>query len=162
MGRNRAGAARGLWAERRVKRVLLDTGVILYALGGRSTHAEPCRRVLELAGTGAFALEAPVSLVQEVLHHRMQRMGDRAQAGADALAVASVCILHVVEPSDARAAVELFERWPELSARAAMLVAVAHRHGLEAILTVNGCFDDLPRLRRVDPSDEAAVAALIE
>ena len=145
-----------------MKRVLLDTCVLLYALGGRSAHAEPSRRVLTLAGTGELELQAPVELVREVLHHRAQRMGDRAQAAADALAAAALCSLQAFEPRDAHAAAKLFESSPGLSARAAALVAIAQRLGLDAILSADEGFDGLPHLRRVDPSDLGAIGALRE
>jgi uncharacterized protein len=143
-----------------VRGVLLDTGVLLYALGGHNAHAEPSRRVLELAGAGEIELQASVELVREVLHYRARRLGDRGQAAADALAAASLCGLHAIEPRDAHRAVELFEGSPGLSARAAALVAFAQRLGLEAILSVDDGFDGLPHLRRINPSDTGAVKAL--
>jgi uncharacterized protein len=145
-----------------VKRILLDTNVILYALGGPHAQAEPCRRILELAGEGSLRPEAPVDIVQEILHHRNRRLGDRAQATADALAAATLCRLHAVEPQDAREAARLFADSPRLSARDAIFAAIAGRHGLQTILSVDADFDGLPGLRRVDPADTAAVAALAE
>jgi uncharacterized protein len=141
-------------------RVLLDTNVVLYAIGGPHPYAEPCRRVLALAGAGALSLEAPVDLVQEVLHHRARRLGDRRQAAADALAAAALCRLHAVEPDDAREAVELFASSPTLSARDAIFAAIAGRHGLGAILSADADFDGLAQLCRIDPADDDAVAAL--
>jgi uncharacterized protein len=143
-----------------VKRVLLDTNVILYALGGPHAQAEPCRRILELTGEGSLQAEAPVDIVQEILHHRNRRLGDRAQAGRDALAAATLCRLHAVEPQDAREAARLFAASPRLSARDAVFAAIANRHGLQTILSADADFDGLPGLHRIDPTDAAAVAAL--
>lgn len=141
-------------------RVLVDTNVILYALGGPHAQAEPCRRVLALAGEGKLRLEAPVDLVQEILHHRSRRLSDRSQAAADALAAANLCRLHAVEPSDTRAAATLFASSSRLSARDAIFAAIASRHGLRTILSVDVDFDDLRDLRRVDPADTATVDVL--
>lgn len=141
-------------------RVLLDTNVILYALGGPHTQAEPCRRILELVGDGRLQAEAPVDIVQEILHHRNRRLGDRAQAARDAQAAATLCRLHAVEPQDAREAARLFADSPRLSARDAIFAAIATRHGLQNILSADADFDNLPGLRRIDPSDTAAVASL--
>jgi predicted nucleic acid-binding protein len=143
-----------------VKRVLLDSNVILYALGGPHAQAEPCRRILELAGEGSLRAEAPVDIVQEILHHRTRRLGDRAQATKDALAAATLCRLHAVEPQDAREAARLFGASPRLSARDAIFAAIATRHGLTTILSADADFDGLPGLQRIDPTDAAAVAAL--
>jgi predicted nucleic acid-binding protein len=143
-----------------VNRVLLDTNVILYAIGGPHAYAEPCRRIVALAGEGRIDLEAPVDLVQEILHHRARRLGDRRQAAAEALAVTTLCRLHAVEPQDASQAAELFAASGRLSARDAVFAAVAARHGLETILSADADFDELPGLRRVDPADSAAVTEL--
>ena len=142
-------------------RVLLDSNVILYAIGGEHPYAEPCRRIVALAGDGGVELEAPVDLVQEILHHRARRLGDRGKAAAEALAAARLCRLHAVEPQDATAAAELFAGSNSLSARDAVFAAVASRHGLDAILSADSDFDGLDNLRRIDPADSAAVTALV-
>lgn len=136
-----------------MKRVLVDTNVILYAIGGPHPYAEPCRGILALAGEGRFEMEAPVDLVQEILHHRTRRLGDRHQAAADARAAATLCRLHAVEPQDADKAAELFAASSRLSARDAVFAAVAIRHDLTAILSADGDFDGLSDLRRLDPAD---------
>ncbi len=144
-----------------MKRVLVDTNVILYAIGGPHPYAEPCRSILALAGEGSFDMEAPVDLVQEILHHRARLLGDRRQAAADARAAAALCRLHAVEPPDADKAAELFADSSRLSARDAVFAAVALRHGLEAILSTDSDFDGLSDLRRLDPADPEVVRELI-
>ncbi len=143
-----------------MKRVLLDTNVVLYAIGGPHVYAEPCRRIVALAGEGRLRVEAPVDLVQEVLHHRTRRLGDREQAVRDALAAAALCRLHAVEPRDARDAARIFADSPDLSARDAIFAAIGARYGLETILSADSDFDGLVRLRRIDPADSEAVAQL--
>jgi predicted nucleic acid-binding protein len=145
-----------------VRRVLVDTNVILYAIGGPHAYAEPCRSILALAGEGRFELEAPVDLVQEILHHRTRRLGDRRQATADARAAASLCRLHPVEPEDAGRVAELFEGSSRLSARDAVFAAVALRYDLDTILSADGDFDGLADLRRLDPADPETVRQLTE
>ena len=144
-----------------MKRVLVDTNIILYAIGGPHDYAEPCRGILALAGEGGFEMEAPVDLVQEILHHRARRLGDRRQAAADALAAAELCRLHAVEPQDAHKAAELFAASSSLSARDAVFAAVALRRDLETILSADGDFDGLSDLRRLDPADPETVRELL-
>lgn len=145
-----------------MKRVLLDPRVILYALGGSSAQIVSCRRVLALGADSQLRFEAPTDLVREVLHHRARRLGDRTQAAAEALRAALLCVLHPVESQEARTATELFGGHPTLSARGAIFVAFAQCHNLTTIISTDGDFDGLPGLRRIDPSDEAALAALTE
>ena len=143
-----------------MKRILVDTNVILYAIGGPHAYADPCRSILALAGEGRFEMEAPVDLVQEILHHRARRLGDRRQASAEARAAAALCRLHAVEPKDASKAAELFEYSSRLSARDAVFAAVALRHDLDTILSADGDFDGLSDLRRLDPADPQAIEEL--
>ena len=145
-----------------MRRVLLDPGVILYALGESSAYVLTCRRVLALGASSHIRFEAPADLIREMLHHRARRLGDRAQAAADTLRVALLCVLHPVEPQDACVAAELFGNHPALSVRAALFVAFAQRHDLTTIVSTDRGFDGLPQLRRVDPGDGAAIAALAE
>jgi uncharacterized protein len=143
-----------------VSRVLLDTNVILYALGGPHPYAEPCRRIVTLAGEGSLSPEAPVDLVQEILHHRARRLGDRRRAAADALAAATLCRLHAVDAQDTQLAAELFASTRLLSARDAVFAAVGVRHELATILSADTHFDELTVLRRIDPADAEAIARL--
>jgi predicted nucleic acid-binding protein len=143
-----------------VKRVLVDTNVILYSIGGPHPYAEPCRRLIALAGEGLFGMEAPVDIVQEILHHRTRRLGDRHQAVADATAAATLCRLHAVEPEDASEATRLFADSDRLSARDAVFVAIAGRHGLDTILSADSDFDGLSDLRRLDPAASSVVTQL--
>jgi uncharacterized protein len=145
-----------------VNRALLDTNVILYAIGGPHPYSRPCRHIVTLAGEGRLRLEAPVDLVQEVLHHRTRRIGDRSQAATDALAAATLCQLHAVEPQDAREAAKLFADSPTLSARDAIFAAIAARHGLDTIISADTDFDGHTQLRRIDPTDTAAIATLTQ
>jgi predicted nucleic acid-binding protein len=144
-----------------VRRVLVDTNVILYAIGGPHPYAEPCRRILTLAGEARIGLEAPTDLLQEVLRHRARRLGDRRQASVEALAAAGLCRLHAVEPRDAVHAAELFAGSDRLSARDAVFAAVAIRHDLETILSADTDFDELPGLRRLDPADSVTLRGLL-
>lgn len=140
-----------------MSRVLLDTNVILYAIGGPHPLAEPCRRVIRLAGEGGLTAEAPVDLIQEVLHHRTRRLHDREQAAREANAAARLCRLHAVLPEDALMATRLFASSPSLSARDAIFAAIAVRHGLREIISADDDFDGLPSLTRIDPADSAAI-----
>lgn len=144
-----------------MKRILVDTNVILYAIGGPHPYAEPCRRLIALAGEGQFAMEAPVGLVQEILHHRARRLGDRRQAAVEASAAATLCRLHAVEPEDVSEAARLFADSIRLSARDAVFAAIAARHGLDTILSADSDFDGRSDLRRLDPAESSTLAALV-
>jgi len=57
---------------------------------------------------------------------------------------------------------DLFEANPGLDARDAVFAAVALNRGIEVILTTDRAFDEVRGLERIDPSDERAIATLLD
>lgn len=143
-------------------RVLVDTAVFAYALGGDHPYREPCRAIIAAASRRALRLEASADLVQELAHVRLRRTGDRRVAADDARDAAALCELHEVRPDDAIRALALFRETPALSARNAAFAAIAIGRGIPAILSPDRDFDVVPGLARIDPADRPAVAGLEE
>ena len=143
-----------------MRRFLFDTNVFVYALGADHALREPCRRVLERAERGELRGEASVDLVQEVAHQRYRQTRQRAAAARAARRVAEAVVLHPFEPADLPLALDLFERSVRMTSRDACFAAVALNRGIDAVLSADRDFEDIAGLRRIDPADEAAVAAL--
>jgi uncharacterized protein len=141
-------------------RFLYDTAVFVYAFGADHPYAEPCRRIVDRAGDGDLRGEASADLVQELMHQRARRTGDRRRAAREAAAVAELCDLHEVRPEDIARALELFAGTVHLDARDAVFAAVALNRGVTAILSPDRAFDEVVGLVRVDPSDRQAVEDL--
>ncbi len=139
-------------------RVLLDTAVFVYAVGVGHPLREPARQLVAGLAAQRFEGEASVELVQEFLHQRTRRTGDRDEAAARARQVAALCTLHDVTPDDLRIALELFEGHERLHARDAIHAATAMNRGIDVIISPDVAFDGLPGLRRL--ALEQAVAAL--
>lgn len=144
-----------------MRRFLYDTNVFVYALGGPSPYREPCRRIVERAAAGRLDGEASADLVQEFLHQRMRQVGDRVQAVAAARRIPLLCRLHDVKASDLTLALWLFETHERVTARDATFAAVALNRGLDAILSADRDFDEIPGIERIDPRDEVRVHALL-
>ncbi|MGN6189331.1 MAG: type II toxin-antitoxin system VapC family toxin [Conexibacter sp.] len=144
-----------------MRRFLYDTNVFVYALGGPSPYREPCRAIVEKAAAGRLDGEASADLVQEFLHQRMRQVGDRALAAAAARRIPLLCRLHDVKASDLTLALWLFETHERVTARDATFAAVALNRGLDAILSADRDFDEIPGLERIDPRDEARVHTLL-
>jgi uncharacterized protein len=143
-----------------VTRFLYDTAVFVYAFGAEHRYAEPCRAIVERAGAGELRGEASADLVQELMHHRARRTGDRSRAADEAAAVAGVCELHEVRPEDVLRALELFASTERMGARDAVFAAVALNRGITTILSPDRAFDEVSGLVRVDPADDRAVEGL--
>lgn len=137
-------------------RVLLDTAVFVYAVGGPHPLRQPCRTLVRALTDQRLEGEASVEAVQEFLHQRARRTGDRQEAVERARQVAALCTLHEVAPEDLRVALELFARHEPLHARDAIHAATALNRGIGLVVSPDAAFDDIPGLTRISPEAAAA------
>lgn len=144
-----------------MRRFLYDTSIFIYALGREHPYKEPCREIVRKAATGDLQGEASADLLQELVHQRARRTGDRLEAAKAARSVAKLAWWHPLEPNDVQRGIDLFESYKDLSARDAVFAALAINRGIDAILATDRAFDGIDGLERIDPADERAVAALI-
>lgn len=141
-------------------RFLYDTAVFAYALGGEHAYRDPCREIVARAGRGEIRGEASADLIQELLHQRFRRTGDRHLAARQAREASALCALHEVRADDVRRGVGLFADSSRLSARDAVFAALALNREVTVILSSDRAFDEVPGLRRLDPLDREGVGAL--
>jgi uncharacterized protein len=144
-----------------VRRFLYDTSIFIYALGREHPYREPCREIVRRAAAGDLQGEASADLLQELLHQRARRTGDRIGAAAAARWVAKLVWWHPLEPNDVQRGMDLFENHNDLDARDAIFAALAINRGIDTILATNRAFEGIDGLERIDPADERAVATLI-
>lgn len=142
-------------------RVLVDSNVFLHALGNDEALRRACSEITDRLGDGEFIGEASVLVVNEVVHVRNRRLGDRRQAVSNGQNAARLLTLHAIDERDVVAALELFLTHERLDMSDAIQAAVARRQGLHVVLSTDRGFDGIPGLRRVDPADAEAVAAVL-
>lgn len=142
-------------------RVLLDANVFLHALGGHVDLRPACRTILGHVGSGVIKGEASTLVIDEVVHVRHRRLGDRRLAVKDGRSAATLCRLHAVTEREIDAALSLFGAQPRLQMRDAVHVATAQHHDLSVVISTDRGLDGVPGLRRVDPADAAAVQSLL-
>jgi len=140
--------------------VVLDTAVFVYAVGGEHPYREPCRAIVDRARLRFLSAAVSADLLQEFVHYRARRTGDRADAVRQAGEIPSFCRVLDVTLADARAALDLFAKHKRLDARDAVFAAAALARDIGHILSPDRAFDDVPGLVRVDPMDTHAVEAL--
>jgi len=145
----------------RVRRFLYDTSIFIYALGREHPYKEPCREIVRKAATGDLQGEASVDLLQELMHQRARRTGNRLDAAKAARSVARLAWWHPVEPNDVQRGIGLFEAHDDIDAHDAVFAALAINRGIDAILATDRAFDGIAGIERIDPTDERAVASLI-
>jgi predicted nucleic acid-binding protein len=140
--------------------ILLDTTVLVYAVGAEHPLREPCRRVLAAHGAGAIDATTTVEVIAEFAHVRARRRG-RTDAVEIARRYAAAFTLLSTDADDLAGGLELFERHHELGAFDAMLAAVAVNRATDALVSADRAFAAVPGLAWVDPSSPA-LAALLE
>jgi uncharacterized protein len=113
--------------------MLLDTSVLVYAVGDDHALRAPARRLIEAVGSGERSATTTVEVVQEFTHVRARR---RSRIDAAALARQVSTLLTPLTPvtsGDLDAGLALFERHDELGAFDAVLVAVTRRIGAQLV-----------------------------
>lgn len=132
---------------------LLDTTVLVYAVGAEHTLRAPCRAVIEAVGEGRVQATTTVEAIQEFLHVRARR---RSRLDAATLASAYATLLSplvVLGGDDLVSGLELYRRHDGLGAFDAVLAAAAYRLGVSALVSADRAFATLADLPLLDPAD---------
>ena len=129
--------------------IVVDTTVLVYAVGDRHDLRGPARSLLESAANGRLTATTTPEVIQEFVHVRSRRR-ERADAAALGEAYADLLspLLEVGE-GDLKEGLRLFERTPALGAFDAVLAAVALRGGARVLVSADRAFASVPDLRHV-------------
>ena len=130
---------------------LVDTNVLVCALGREHPLRAACRRVLAWGAANQGELTTDAEALQELLHF----YGTRGEAGKGAAAVRE-CLAILPGPlaiaaAEVQEAAALVLASPRLSTRDAIHAAVVRLHGPDAIISADRDFDEVPGLRRLSP-----------
>ena len=133
-------------------RLGVDANVFLYALGQESPWRDECRELVGVLDGDDVLAEVPVAVLQEVLHVRARRTGDRAGAVAVVRDLGVVVTPLAQHRDDLGRALDLFHAHQGLDAADAFHAAVWLRAGTETVVSLDAGFDGVPGLARVRPS----------
>jgi uncharacterized protein len=131
--------------------IVVDTTVLVYAVGEDHALREPNRRVVAAITDGAIAATTIAGAIQEFAHVRARRYG---RADSTRLARRYVDLLTPLLPvkrEDLLDGLDLFEQHPRLSSFDAALAAVAANREVEALVSSDRAFGSVPGLAYVDP-----------
>jgi predicted nucleic acid-binding protein len=140
--------------------ILLDTTVLMYAVGTEHPLREPSRRIVGVAASGTERMTTTVEVIQEFAHVYARR---RSRATAVSLARSYVDLFSpLVETTveDVDVGLRLFERDERLGAFDAVLAATALRLDVEALVSADMAFAAVPKLPFV-PLDSSDLHALL-
>lgn len=131
--------------------ILIDTTVLVYAVGAVEGPRDANRRLLEAIRDERVRATTTAEVIQEFAHVYARRRSrkEAARLATDYADLLSPLI--AVERRDLDEGLVLFERLAALGAFDAVLAAVALNRGAEAIVSADGAFAHIPRLRHVDP-----------
>lgn len=140
--------------------IVLDTSVLLYAVGAEHALREPSRRVVDAIGAGRLQATTTVEAIQECVHVRARRHGrvDAVRIGRKYQELLSPLL--VPDEEDLERGLRLFEAHRQLGAFDAVLAATAIARGADALVSADRDFAVVPMLRYVDPAS-ADLDALI-
>lgn len=143
--------------------IVLDTTVLVYAVGAEHPLRDPCRELVRAIADGGLAATTTVEVIQEFAHVRARRR-DRADAALHAADFADLLSpLIEVRDSTLRAGLRLFADARQVGAFDAVLAAAAaeasHVEG-GTIVSADRAFAELPGIRHVFP-DGPGVASLL-
>lgn len=133
-----------------MRRLFVDSAVVLLAVGGAHPMRQACRDVVAAAGHGEVALHMSVEGGQEFLFHRMRREPPEDAVAAFGL-LDRLVTWHAFEVDVLHAAVLLARAG--VRGRDAVHAATASRAGFTEIVSPDRDFDAVPGLRRLDPAD---------
>lgn len=137
-----------------------DTNIFVYAVGTAHPLRDPCRAILARARSGRLDGHASPDLLQEFVHQRTRRTGDRVAACGLARDVAQLCAIDDLGRADALLGLDLYERHDRLSSRDAVFAAFALNRGIAHLLSADDDLDGIDGLLRIDPRDGPAIDGL--
>jgi predicted nucleic acid-binding protein len=137
--------------------IVLDTTVLVYAVGDDHALREPARSLFRAVEEGAVQATTTVEAIQEFVHVRARRR-DRADAAALGRAYATL-LSPLLQPGedDLEKGLRLFERAERLGPFDGVLAAAAIAAKADALVSADRAFDDVRGLRWIDlAGDELA------
>lgn len=140
--------------------IVVDTTVLVYAVGAQHPLREPCRTLIGAIAAGRLSATTTVEVLQEFAHIRARRR-DREDAARLARDYRDVLApLLVVGEDDLQEGLRLYTRTDRLGAFDAVLAAAAGRAGAAAIVSADSAFAEAG-ITRVVP-DTRGVAQLLD
>lgn len=140
--------------------ILLDTTVLIYAVGADHRLREPCRRTLELVRNGTVPATTTVEVVQEFAHVRARNTGRLDAASLARWYAEGLGPLTRPDDDDLLEGLALFEEVDSLGAFDAVLGATARRRGWP-VASADRAFGRIESLTHLDPASPTFVEEVL-
>ena len=134
--------------------IVLDTTVLVYAVGADHPLREPCRQIVRAIQDGRLIARTTIDVIQEFAHVRARRRG-RHDASVLAYEYASLLQpLIVLDELDLKRGLDLFEEQDRLGAFDCMLAAAVTRRGAIGLVSADRAFGAVPGLQTLNPAND--------
>jgi len=130
--------------------IVLDTTVLVYAVGDRHELRQPAQALVNAVGDGRVRATTTPEAIQEFAHVRARRRDRRDASSLAALYADLLSPLLEVGESDLREGLRLFERHPALGAFDAVLAATGLQRGVDGLVSADTAFAVVKGLRFVE------------
>ncbi len=132
--------------------IVVDTTVLLYAVGGAHALQTPCRWLVEKIGSGEVRATTTPQVIQEFVHvyARRRGRGESARLGRNWCGLLSPLLTSSRE--ELEQALDLYETHSDLGAFDALLAATALTHELDGLASADRAFGAVDRLDHFDPA----------
>jgi hypothetical protein len=134
--------------------IVLDTNILVYATGAEHEFREPTVRLLAAIGEGSVHASTTHFVIQEFAHVRARRWPRREAVVLARDLGSALAPLIAVDDAVLDRGLGLFERY-RLGAFDAILAAAALEAGVDALVSADSSFAQVPRLRHVVPATPA-------
>jgi uncharacterized protein len=135
--------------------IVLDTSVLVYAVGGEHPLRGPSVRLIEAIERGTLKATTTVEVVQEFVHvfGRRRDRQDAARLGRAWAVLLSPLI--TIGRADLELGLALYENSSRLSAFDAVLASAAVARGADAFVSADDAFGEVAGLRHLDLASPA-------
>ena len=140
--------------------IVVDTTVLVYAVGTDHSLREPCQQLIRAVADGRVLATTTVEVIQEFSHVRARRRDRKDAAGLARDYIELLSPLLIVEETDLREGLRLYEEGTGFGSFDAVLAAAARAAGAEALVSADAGFSGIAAIRHVVP-DAAGVRALL-
>jgi predicted nucleic acid-binding protein len=131
--------------------IVVDTTVLVYAVGSAHPLREPSRRLFEAIAAGRVDATTTIEVIQEFVHVRARRQG-RADAAKVGTSFAELLTPLLPMPQSVMAhGLKIFDRTQELGVFDSFLAAAALGSGAEALVSADRGFASVSRLTHIAP-----------
>jgi uncharacterized protein len=132
--------------------IVLDTTILVYALGGEHPLRGPCQGLVAAVAEGRAEATTTLEVIQEFVHVRARRCdrADAADRGRELLGL----LQPLLAPGEPELALglRLFEEHPTLGAFDAVLAAATMLSGADALVSADRAFAGIRGLAWMDPA----------